>query len=291
MTRKLLFFILSLLLSTTGHPLNARNIEHNYNKVEGGYNFLFSAPEVSDTIKPLVVFLHGASCCGRNLDSAKRYGTMNAVESGREIDAYVLAPQNPGGSWKPERIKKLVDWAKDHYNVDPARIYVVGMSLGGYGTIDYAATYPDEVAAAVGICGGASVKDLSGLSKLPLWIIHGTADRAVSISQSDRVAKAIETEDPKTSRLIYDRIPGMNHSRPARVFYLPELYDWLFSHNLNEDGRPLHETVRMTEDLMKNAYQGIHPTHRKSKSYKTSKKAKKSKKHTTRKSRKSRKKK
>lgn len=283
MTRKL-FFILSLLLSITVPTLNARNIEHNYNKVEGGYNFLFSAPEKSDTIKPLVVFLHGASCCGRNLDSAKRYGTMNAVESGREIDAYVLAPQNPGGSWKPERIKKLVDWAKDHYNVDPARIYVVGMSLGGYGTIDYAATYPDEVAAAVGMCGGASVKDLSGLSKLPLWIIHGTADSAVPVSQSDRVVKAIDDVD--STRLVYDRIPGMNHSRPARIFYLPELYDWLFAHSLNEEGRPLHACVEMTDDLLKTAYQGTHQTHRKYKSSKSSKKHKASKRSNARKTRK-----
>ncbi len=114
------------------------------------------------------------------------------------------------------------------------------------------------MAAAVGICGGASVKDLSGLSELPLWIIHGTADRAVPISQSDRVAKAIEGVDSETPRLIYDRIPGMNHTRPARIFHLPELYYWLFSHSLDEEGRPLHESLRMSEDLMKNAYRGTY---------------------------------
>ncbi|MDE5850671.1 MAG: dienelactone hydrolase family protein [Muribaculaceae bacterium] len=281
MTRKFLF-ILSLLLTMTLPAVSARTIERNINKVEGGYNFLFSAPENTDTIKPLVVFLHGASCCGRNLDSAKRYGTMNAVERGRKIDAYVIAPQNPGGAWKPERIKKLVDWTKAHYKVDPARIYVVGMSLGGYGTIDYAATYPDEVAAAVGMCGGASVKDLSGLSKLPLWIIHGTADSAVPVSQSDRVVKAIDDVD--STRLVYDRIPGMNHSRPARIFYLPELYDWLFEHSLNEAGRPLHACAEITEGLMKTAYQGTHQTYRATKSHKTSKT------HKTRKTRKTRKK-
>src|SRR5574344_2421794 len=82
---------------------------------------------------------------------------------------------------------KVLEWAEKHYPVDPSRVYVVGMSLGGYGTLDFVGTYPDKVAAAMALCGGTTLKNLDGLGKLPLWIMHGTADKAVSISQSKRI--------------------------------------------------------------------------------------------------------
>ena len=70
----------------------------------------------------------------------------------------------------------ILKWVEDWYNVDYDRIYVLGMSLGGYGAIDFAATYPEDIAAAMAFCGGGTVRDLSGLNGVPLWIVHGTAD-------------------------------------------------------------------------------------------------------------------
>ena len=103
------------------------------------------------TLKPLVVFLHGQSLCGTNLYTVKRYGTIDALEMGRHIDAYVVAPQNPGGSWQPEKILKIIDWTTERYDIDTNRIYVLGMSLGGYGTINFVGTYPKKVAAAMAL--------------------------------------------------------------------------------------------------------------------------------------------
>lgn len=249
----LFFFLLGAVASFARHHI----IEKHYGDVPGGYNFWLAEPLDTANPKPVVIFLHGASLKGSNLDKVKRYGTIDAVIKGREIDAYVLAPQVSGGSWKPEKIKEVLDYVIEHKKVDTNRIYVVGMSLGGYGTIDFAATYPDIVAAAAGICGGASVKDLSGLNDVPLWIVHGTADSAVPISQSDKVAEAIRKVDPKAPRLVYDRVYGMNHSRPARMFYMPELYDWLFKHSLEDEGRPVHKPVKIDDKVLQSAYQGI----------------------------------
>lgn len=179
---------------------------------------------------------------------------LDAVEKGRELDAYVIAPQNPGGSWNPRKVMNVLKWVEDYYNVDYDRIYVLGMSLGGYGAIDFAATYPDDVAAAMAFCGGGSVKDLSGLNNVPLWIVHGTADRAVSVSQSDKVVDAMRMADNSTPRLVYDRIPGMNHSQPARLFYLEETYEWLLSHSLKDYGRPVANSFKITDNLMRSAY-------------------------------------
>ncbi|MDE6099654.1 MAG: dienelactone hydrolase family protein [Paramuribaculum sp.] len=225
--------------------------------VRDAYNFWLVEPDDSMEAKPVFIFLHGASLCGNDLNKVKRYGTLDAVEKGRELDAFVIAPQNPGGAWNPKKVMNILKWVEDYYNVDYDRIYVLGMSLGGYGAIDFAATYPDDVAAAMAFCGGGSVKDLSGLNDVPLWIVHGTADRAVSVSQSDRVVEAMRSADSSTPRLVYDRIPGMNHSQPARLFYLSETYDWLLSHSLKDENRPVAESFEISNDLMRSAYSGL----------------------------------
>ena len=279
-----LLLLLSLTFTTS---LMASGVEAVKGKVKDSYNYWFYAPgDVKELrkgeAKPLVIFLHGASLCGTDMNKVRRYGTINAIEKGRDLDAYVIAPQNPGGAWKPEKIMKIVDYVSEHNNVDPNRIYVLGMSLGGYGTLDLTAAYPDRIAAAIGICGGSTAKDMSGLAEVPLWIIHGTADNAVSISQSDKVAAAVRNaQKDGVNRLSYDRVAGMNHSQPARILYNPDTYEWLFSHRLDTEGRPMTPTKKINSDYMGSSYSGLdHSKGYKSKSAKSgkSKKAAKNKK-------------
>lgn len=272
--------IIPILLITLTLTANiAAKVTSHKGEVTGSYNFLFSTPDgvdsqskalpdsvVADSVvadsRPLVIFLHGSSLCGNNLDRVRRYGTIDAIEKGRKLDAFVLAPQNPGGAWRPEKVMKLVDWARDHYPVDTTRIYVIGMSLGGYGTLDFTAAYPDKVAAAAAFCGGstASPERIAALNDVPLWIVHGIADRAISIKESDRVANTMKATDSLTSRLSYDRVPGMNHARPARLLYLPETYDWLFNHSLNDSARTLKPTPEVSDALLRTAYRGLKNT-------------------------------
>jgi hypothetical protein len=81
--------------------------------------------------------------------------------------------------------------------------------------------------------------------------VHGTADAAVSVSQSDKVVNGIKASGDN-SRLIYNRVPGMNHSRPARYFYLKESYDWLMSHSLADAGREVNQPTFSPEQVGKN---------------------------------------
>ena len=254
--RKIIILSLLILSFLTAEVCAQKIVAHS-GKIKDGYNFWLAHP--ADTVgpKPAVIFLHGASLCGNDLTKVKRYGSIDAIERGREIDAYVIAPQNPGGSWRPKKVHDILDWVMANHNIDSTRVYVLGMSLGGYGTIDYAATYPDEVAAAIGMCGGATVKNIADLNKVPLWIVHGTADRAVTVAQSDRVVNAMIADNDSTPRLIYDRVPGMDHGRPARMFYLPEVYEWLFSHSLDEEDRPVHETTPVSNEFLGKAYVGL----------------------------------
>lgn len=268
---------LALLISFVSNA--AQKVEAVVGKVDGAYNYWFAQPDSldkTDEKKPIVIFLHGASLCGNDLNRVRRYGTIDAIDRGRKIDAYVIAPQNPGGAWNPAKIMKIVDHTLKKYNADPDRVYVIGMSLGGYGTIDLAAAYPDRIAAAMAFCGGGTSKHLGELNRVPLWIIHGTADSAIGISESDKVVSAMRAADHTTPRLIYDRIPGMNHSQPARFFYIPQTYKWLFSHSLKDENRPVSQRF----DIMghtHNAYSGLNHNAKRSKSAASSKKSGKSK--------------
>ena len=227
------------------------------NEVEGTYNFWFYEPKkasVNDTIKkPLVIFLHGRSLCGKDLNRVLRYGTLDALIGGRDVGGYVLAPQNPGAAWNPSKIMKIVDWAIEKYNVDPNRVYVLGMSLGGFGTLDLAAAYPDRIAAAMALCGGATSKTIGNLNYVPLWIIHGTADKAVSVNESRIVMKKMK-KSGQINLLIYDEWKGVNHSALARIFYLPETYEWLLKHSLKDNPKCVNREVVIRPETLKNAY-------------------------------------
>lgn len=303
-------------LSVISFALSAQSLTAHRGEVKNGYNFWLYTPPMTknfavtdpaaDSIrsesadatpvpaapvatsigvpKPVIVFLHGASLCGNNLDRVRTYGTIDAIEKGREIDAIVIAPQNPGGSWQPKKVMNILDWVCERHAVDSARIYVIGMSLGGYGTLDMVAAYPDRIAAAMAFCGGTTSSHPEVLDNVPLWIVHGTADRAVSVSQSDRIASTLKANGGG-KRLIYDRVAGMNHGGPARLFYLSESYEWLLKHSLNDNNREVATNSIIGSNLIKNAYAGLKFTGR-GKSYaKRSKSTRRSHRKATRRSR------
>lgn len=224
--------------------------------IPGGYNFWVYTPTdyyYSLENTPVIIFLHGQSLCGRNLNKVKRYGPLDAIVKGRQIEALVLVPQNPGGAWDPDKISSMLDWTKKHYAMDSTRVYVIGMSLGGYGTLDFAGTYPEKVAAAMALCGGCTLKDMNGLGKVPLWIMHGTADRAVPVKQSKIVVEKLQEND-EDQRLRYDWLQGASHGALARVLYMTKTYEWLFSHSLLDDGRPVNREIDIDKSDLSKAY-------------------------------------
>ena len=242
----------------------AQELEPFYGVVPNGYDFwIYTPPAHSTSIdtlrlegqqlspKPLVLFLHGASLCGRDLSRVRRYGVIHAIQMGLDLDAYVLAPQDPGGAWKPEKINNCLSYAVSHYPIDTTRVYVIGMSLGGFGTIDFSAAYPHRVAAAMAICGGGNPKEYCGLNELPLWIIHGTADKQVSINSSRKVVNAMRNCDETLPRLLFTELQGINHTFPARLFYLESTYQWLFEHRLGGERMVNRDYSVSTADMHK----------------------------------------
>ena len=225
------------------------------NVIPEGYNFWLYLPDdyaTSAKKKPLVMFLHGKSLSGNDLNMVRRYGCIDAVARGRDIDAVIVAPQT-NGAWNPAKVKDVYRWVTENYKVDTSRFYVIGMSMGGYGTLDFVATYPDMVAAAMAFCGGATVPSVCGLNQVPLWIIHGTADTAVPVDCSQKVVNAMAACGD-TSLLRFDKFVGVNHTRLARLFYIDETYDWLFAHNLADSVRTAYNGVSITKESLNDAF-------------------------------------
>ncbi len=176
---------------------------------------------------PVLIFLHGKSLSGNNLDLVTRYGIIWELNHGRKIPAIIVAPQVPyKKGWEPDKILTVLDYIQKIYKTDTNRVYVVGMSLGGYGTLHFCGKYANRIAAAVALCGGGKVTDACRLAGIHLWIMHGKKDRAVPISESQKMVDAIKKIDG--SKLKYTVYENYDHGQLARVFRQDSIYDWMF---------------------------------------------------------------
>lgn len=193
------------------------------------YPFWINLPsqEVLDAKAPIILFLHGRSLSGTNLEKVKRYGILRAIERGKEIPAIVVAPQLTSGAWNPEKVLSLLEYVQKNYPTDSSRVYVCGMSLGGYGTLHFAGKYPEKIAGAVAICGGGFTQDACKLATVPLWIQHGDKDYVVPLSESKKMVKAIQKCNPNAD-CTFTIIKGGNHGSVERIFHQDALYHWFF---------------------------------------------------------------
>lgn len=251
--KKLIIILLCLIpLFSKAQLVACRNV------IPDNYDFWLYLPKDYATAiekKPVILFLHGRSLSGNDLSLVRHYGCINALLRGREIDAIVIAPQSKT-AWKPEKLMELYNWVTTNYRSDTNRFYVLGMSMGGFGTLDFVAAYPDKVAAAMSMCGGSTAKSLCGLNDVPLWIIHGTADQDVPVWRSERVVDSM-CVCGDTSRLIFNKLKSVNHTSLVRVFYLQQTYDWLFSHTLTDSLRLANKDYTISRELLYAAYDDL----------------------------------
>ncbi len=251
--RNLVCYIIILSVSMTVRAGNG--VTYHTAEVPNGYDFVLFTPDSIKSPAPLVVTLHSRSASGNNLQNVDYFGTIDAIESGIEINALVLAPQATGDKWEIEQIMNDINYVVNKYNVDPNRIYAIGMSMGGNGVADLVAKHPDKIAAAIILAGGLTTGDISNLSKVPLWIIRGLNDRDEAIYRTDKMVEEINKID--NSRIKYSRIKGLNHRQHERILYMPYLYEWLLSHNILTPNRPINVPIDISTKMLNNAYKGL----------------------------------
>ncbi len=196
-------------------------------KVEVRLNYLLYLPPDYDkqSAWPLVLFLHGAGERGSNLELVKRHGPPKLVEQGKDFPFILVSPQCPAGKWwYPMELSALLDEIVERYKVDPDRIYVTGLSMGGFGTWSLAAYSPERFAAIVPICGGGEVLLANKYVHLPVWAFHGAKDSVVPLRRSQEMVEAINRAGGHARLTVY---PNAGHDSWTATYDNPEVYQWL----------------------------------------------------------------
>lgn len=220
------------------------------------FRYLLLTPEViePETSYPLILFLHGAGERGSEVEKLKTHflPAISSDEFRKAFPCFVVAPQCPAEEWwvkLPEErthastrlteepaaplqmALQVVDDVVAEFPVDENRLYLTGISMGGYGSWDLAMRQPDRWAAVVPICGGGDESKGERLVGMPLWAVHGDADSAVPVERSRNMIAAIKDAggDPR-----YTELPGIGHDSWTQTYADPNgVLHWMFQQRLD----------------------------------------------------------
>jgi predicted peptidase len=176
---------------------------------------------------PLMLFLHGAGERGDDLNVVKVHGPPKLIEAGKQFPFVVVSPQCPKDrTWQAMELTALVDDIVAKYKIDQDRIYVTGLSMGGFGTWLLAAYTPNRFAAIIPICGGGEVISTRRLARLPVWAFHGAKDIVVPLRRSEELVDALKKTGGDAKLTVY---PEAGHDSWTATYDNLEVYEWLLA--------------------------------------------------------------
>jgi predicted peptidase len=193
--------------------------------------YLLYLPEnYSDTKEtyPLVIYLHGKSHRGNNLNKLKGYGPPFYIDKGRQFNFILASPQCPETTyWSAVNwFDSLYAELTSRYRIDTSRVSVIGISLGGYGAWQAAIDHPDKLSAIAPLCGGcADSLKICGIKHIPIWAFHGSEDKLVNIKETESLVDRLKECGGNVK---YSRLEGKGHDI-TYLFGEQEIYDWLIS--------------------------------------------------------------
>jgi predicted peptidase len=186
---------------------------------------------------PLIFFLHGAGERGTNVWLVAKHGPAKRAADDLEFPFIVVSPQCPPNQrWSKDTLLPLLDEVMKTCAVDPARVYLTGLSMGGYGTWDLGMSYPERFAAVAPICGGGEMITIllssrdkeQAMKSLGVWVFHGGKDPVVPLSESERMVEALKKAGvPDVKFTVY---PEAGHDSWTETYKNPEFYRWLLEH-------------------------------------------------------------
>jgi pimeloyl-ACP methyl ester carboxylesterase len=216
------------------------NLNHGLNRHprDAHYRYLSFLPKgyEADTEKrwPLIIYLHGGSRRGTDLQKLYADGIPDQIYRGRDFPFVIVAPQCPVHlRWSSEAwFEKFFKEATGRYRIDPARVYLTGLSLGGSGTWYLAVKYPEKFAAIAPLCGFTGHMDyigkhISRLNHMPVWAFHGKMDTVVPFEETEKMVAKLAGRN-RDVRFSIEADAG--HEIPWRVYSGEELYDWFLQH-------------------------------------------------------------
>lgn len=186
---------------------------------------------------PLMLFLHGAGERGSDLQKVTAHGPPKIVKSKPNFPFILVSPQCPDGeTWSDEVLLNLLDEVIQKHKVDTNRVYLTGLSMGGYGTWSLGVKFPERFAAIAPICGGGETirvllttrQKSAALKSLGVWAFHGAKDPVVKLQESERMVAAFKTAGAKDVELtVY---PEAQHDSWTETYQNEELYEWFLKH-------------------------------------------------------------
>lgn len=228
------FFIVVLFFSM---PSFAQTVKDGFFKTEitaqKELGYLLNVPDNKKEKKPLIVFLHGSGEKGNDLEKVKAHGPLKFLKTNK-LDAYVLAPQCPENEyWDEEVLYRLILKISKENNVDTNRIYLTGLSMGGWGAWNLAMAHPEMFAALIPIAGFVDrvpMIENCKIKDIPTRIFHGLLDDVVDVSYSTVIYKRLKPCSKDIQLTIFD---DANHDSWTRVYDNKEIYEWMLKQKKN----------------------------------------------------------
>lgn len=230
MKKRLLCFGLFLVTSGVFPQID----EHVFNgelalPVEMGY-VLYTPDGYENSQKeyPLIVFLHGAGERGTDLSQVAVHGPLKYVREGNKLEAVIVAPQCAKDDyWEPDKVAALVKKVIAENKIDANRVYLTGLSMGGYGVWAVGVEHPGLFAAMLPVCGPMyrpAYANITKLKKMPIWVFHGALDEVVPLENSSKMVKRLRSVGNEVKYTIY---PFANHDSWTKTYNNPNVYSWL----------------------------------------------------------------
>jgi len=211
---------------------SAQNLEKTITKVVKA-NYLLYLPKDygkdADKKWPVILFLHGSGESGSDIEKVKMHGPPKLVAGGKEFPFIIVSPQAPTSriGWQVETLNTILDEILQKYNADPDRVYLTGLSMGGFGTWALASANPERFAAIAPICGGGEPFRARRLKDLPIWVFHGAKDPTVPVKMSEDMVEALKKAGADVKFTVY---PEAGHDSWTATYDNPELYTWFLEH-------------------------------------------------------------
>ncbi len=197
-------------------------------QAEGEY-LLYLPPgyDSTDAAWPLVLFLHGSGERGSDLSLVMRHGPPRRILEGGRFPFILVAPQCPAGEqWSVPQLSALLDHIEAHYRVDPDRIHLTGLSMGGFAVWNLAYAEPRRFASLAPVCGTGLVANAAAVRHIPVWLFHGEDDDLVPVGPTRRMEKALRELGADVRCTIY---PGVGHDSWTATYANPGLYQWMLN--------------------------------------------------------------
>ena len=213
-------------------PSFAQEMQGNFKKeikTSIEVRYILQLPENQKEKFPLLVFLHGSGERGTDIEMVKNHSPFT-YQNLIKTNVAILAPQCPEKRWwDTNEIYELIQSIATTYNVDTSRIYLTGLSMGGWGTWKLAAEHPELFAAVAPVCGVTDTdifRNIEVLKNTPVHVFHGALDDVVSPNMSLEIYQKLKKVNPDCSLTIF---PNDNHNSWDSTYSDPKFYEWLFA--------------------------------------------------------------